>query len=58
MDSIISTMDKSLGKELMRALKKEGFKFHMEHRVVKVENKGKKVVLTAENKKTNWLNIK
>jgi dihydrolipoamide dehydrogenase len=49
--SIIPTMDASLGKELMRVLKKEGFKFNLEHRVQKVENKGKYVVLTALNKK-------
>jgi len=49
--SIIPTMDESMGKELTRILKKEGFKFHMEHRVQKVENKGKNVVLTALNKK-------
>jgi dihydrolipoamide dehydrogenase len=51
MDSIISTMDKSLGKELMRALKKEGFKFHFNHKVKNVTNKGKSVVVTADNKK-------
>ena len=50
-DSIIPTMDKSLGKELTRVLKKEGFKFHMEHKVQKVENTGKGVKLTALNKK-------
>jgi dihydrolipoamide dehydrogenase len=49
--SIIPTMDASLGKELTRVLKKEGFKFNLEHRVQKVENKGKSVVLTALNKK-------
>ncbi|MCT4562543.1 MAG: dihydrolipoyl dehydrogenase [Crocinitomicaceae bacterium] len=49
--SIIPTMDETMGKELTRVLKKEGFKFHMEHRVQKVENKGDKVVLTALNKK-------
>jgi dihydrolipoamide dehydrogenase len=44
-------MDGALGKELTRVLKKEGFKFNLEHRVQKVENKGKSVVLTALNKK-------
>jgi len=51
MDSIIPTMDKSLGKELMRALKKEGFKFNFNHKVKNVTNKGKTVVITADNKK-------
>jgi dihydrolipoamide dehydrogenase len=49
--TILPTMDGSIGKEMMKILKKEGFKFQMEHRVQKVENKGKKVVLTALNKK-------
>lgn len=50
-NSIIPTMDSTMGKELTRVLKKEGFKFNLEHRVQKVINKGKSVVLTALNKK-------
>ncbi len=50
-NSIIPTMDGALSKELTKILKKEGFKFHMEHRVQRVENKGKLVVLNALNKK-------
>jgi len=50
-DSIIPTMDRTLGKELTRVLKKEGFKFYMEHRVQGVVNTGKGVKLTALNKK-------
>lgn len=50
-NTIIPTMDGALGKELTRVLKKEGFKFNLEHRVQKVENKGKSVLLTALNKK-------
>ena len=50
-DSIIPTMDKTLGKELQKALKKEGFKFNFKHAVQKVENKGNKVIVTAKNKK-------
>jgi len=49
--SIIPTMDETMGKELTRILKKEGFKFHMEHKVQKVVNKGKSVELTVLNKK-------
>jgi dihydrolipoamide dehydrogenase len=49
--TIIPTMDGALGKELAKVLKKEGFKFNFEHRVQKVVNKGKSVVLTALNKK-------
>lgn len=50
MDSIIPTMDKELGKELQKVLKKEGFKFHYHHKVKKVENTGKGVKLTADDK--------
>ncbi len=50
-NTIIPSMDSSLGKELTKVLKKDGFKFFMEHRVQNVENKGKGVVLTALNKK-------
>jgi dihydrolipoamide dehydrogenase len=49
--NLLPTMDGSIGKEMMKILKKEGFKFQMEHRVQKVENKGKSIVLTALNKK-------
>lgn len=49
--NILPTMDLSLGKELTKILKKEGFKFHLEHKVQKVENAGKSVKLTALNKK-------
>lgn len=49
--TILPTMDASIGKEFTKILKKEGFKFQLEHRVQKVENKGKSVVLTALNKK-------
>ena len=49
--TLLPTMDGSIGKEMMKILKKEGFKFQMEHRVQKVENKGNLVVLTALNKK-------
>lgn len=50
-DSIIPTMDRTLGKELMKVLKKEGVKFNFHHKVQKVENTGKGVKVTALNKK-------
>ncbi|MFZ9657418.1 MAG: dihydrolipoyl dehydrogenase [Crocinitomicaceae bacterium] len=49
--SILPTMDAGVGKEFTKILKKEGFKFHLEHKVLGVKNKGKYVELTAENKK-------
>ncbi len=50
-DSIIPTMDRTLGKELMKVLKKEGVKFNFNHKVQKVENTGKGVKVTALDKK-------
>jgi dihydrolipoamide dehydrogenase len=49
-DSLIPTMDKSLGKELQKVLKKEGFNFYFNHKVKTVENKGKSVIVKADNK--------
>ena len=49
--TILSTMDGSIGKEFIKILKKDGFKFQLDHKVAKVVNKGKSVVLTAINKK-------
>ena len=50
-DSILPTMDKSLGKEFTKVLKKEGFKFHLELKVQSVTNNGNSVTLKALNKK-------
>ncbi|PKR80079.1 dihydrolipoyl dehydrogenase [Brumimicrobium salinarum] len=50
-DSIIPTMDKTMGKELTKVLKKLKMKFNMKHKVQKVENTGKGVVVTALDKK-------
>ena len=57
MDSIIPTMDRALGKDLMRTLKKDGFKFHFNHKVKNVENKGKSILVTADNKKGEEITI-
>lgn len=50
-DSILPTMDKSVSKEMTKVLKKEGFKFNLNHRVQNVENTGSGVKVTALNKK-------
>ena len=50
-DRILPTMDKAVSKELTKVLKKEGFKFNMNHKVQKVENTGTGVKATALNKK-------
>ncbi|MEN9331387.1 MAG: dihydrolipoyl dehydrogenanse [Bacteroidota bacterium] len=46
-DSIIPTMDKSLGKELQKVLAKTGVEFYLSHAVSGVEVKGKNVKLKA-----------
>jgi dihydrolipoamide dehydrogenase len=58
MDSIIPTMDKSLGKELQKSLKKIGFEFFLKHKVTGVENLGKEVVVKAEIAKGETIEIK
>lgn len=51
MDTIIPTMDRSLGKELMKVMKREGVKFHFKVKVQKVENTGEGVKISALDKK-------
>lgn len=49
---IIPTMDKALGKELQKYLKKElGFDFYLSHKVTEVRGDDKKAYIKAENKK-------
>lgn len=56
--SIIPTMDGSLGKELQRVLKKQGFEFHFNHKVKSAKTKGKEVVITADNEKGEEITFK
>ncbi|WP_373494908.1 dihydrolipoyl dehydrogenase [Aquiflexum sp.] len=58
MDSLIPSMDKTMGKELQKSLKKLGFEFYLKHKVVEVENKGKEVIVKAENSKGETLELK
>ena len=48
-DSIIGTMDRSLGKELQKSLSKIGFEFYLQHKVTSVSTKGNNVKISAEN---------
>jgi dihydrolipoamide dehydrogenase len=52
-DSIIGSMDRSLGKELQKICKKLGFDFYLKHKVTKVENTGNGVELKAQNLANN-----
>ncbi|MDG2344274.1 MAG: dihydrolipoyl dehydrogenase [Flavobacteriales bacterium] len=56
-DTLIPTMDKTLGKELMKILKKEGFKFLFKHAVQNVKSTKTGVILDVKNKKGEIINI-
>lgn len=58
MDSLIPSMDKTMGKELQKSLKKLGFEFFLKHKVTAVESKGKEVTVKAENGKGETIEIK
>ena len=44
LDSLIPTMDGTMGKELLKVAKKMGMDFYLGHKVTAVENKGKEVL--------------
>ena len=59
MDGIIAGMDKSLGKELQRILKKElGFEFYLKHKVMSAKTGKNDVTVTAENDKGEKIELK
>ncbi len=59
MDGLIASMDKSLGKELQRLLKKDlGFDFYFKHKVTGVTAKNKEITVTADNGKGESIEIK
>lgn len=51
LDNLIPTMDLTLGRELQKVLKKNGFDFYLKHKVTAVETKGANVKVIAENTK-------
>lgn len=58
LDSLIPTMDGTMGKELLKVTKKLGMQFYLGHKVTSMENKGKEVVLTAEDKSGKSVELK
>lgn len=58
LDSIIPTMDGTMGKELTKVSKKLGIDVKVSHKVTSVENKGKEVIVKAEDKSGNVVEIK
>ncbi|HEV7232024.1 MAG TPA: dihydrolipoyl dehydrogenase [Bacteroidia bacterium] len=57
-DAIIGTMDRALGKELQKVLKKEGFEFFLKHKVTGVSAKGNEVTVNADNEKGENIQFK
>ncbi|MFQ3213826.1 MAG: dihydrolipoamide dehydrogenase [Marivirga sp.] len=57
-DSLIPTMDGSMGKEMKKIMKKAGVDLKLKHKVTKVENKGKEVEVTVETDKGQTLIVK
>lgn len=57
-DGIIPTMDKSLGKELQKSLKKIGFEFLLSHQVKKVASTAKEVLVEASDTSGKTISIK
>nr|WP_294942684.1 dihydrolipoyl dehydrogenase [uncultured Mucilaginibacter sp.] len=58
MDGIIPTMDKGLGRELQKVLKKLGMDFYLGHKVTGATVKGKEVTVTADTPKGEKLELK
>ena len=57
-ESIIGTMDKALGKELQKVLKKEGFEFYLNHKVTAARASKNEVTVTADNATGEKLELK
>lgn len=58
LDSLIPTMDGTMGKELLKVAKKLGMDIYLGHKVTSVENKGKEITLKAEDKSGKTLELK
>ncbi|MEC3907739.1 dihydrolipoyl dehydrogenase [Tamlana sp. 2201CG12-4] len=58
MNRIIPTMDGGLSKELNKVLKKQKFKINASHKVKSVERAGDEVIVKADNKKGEEVEIK
>lgn len=58
LDSLIPTMDGTMGKELQKSTKKLGMDFYLGHKVVALQNTGNEVVLKAEDKSGKTVELK
>jgi len=57
-DSLVPTMDKMLGRELKKVLKKLGFEYYLKHKVTAVKSTAKTVTVTAESSKGENIELK
>lgn len=58
LDSLIPTMDGTMGKELLKVMKKSGMEFYLGHKITSVESKGKEVTVKAESKDGKTVELK
>jgi dihydrolipoamide dehydrogenase len=58
LDSLIPTMDGTMGKELFKVAKKLGMDFYLGHKVTSLQNTGKEVLLKAEAKDGKTVELK
>ncbi|MDO6808185.1 dihydrolipoyl dehydrogenase [Zobellia galactanivorans] len=58
MDRIIPTMDAGLSKELTKVLKKQKVKLNVSHKVKSVERKGDEIIVKADDKKGQEVELK
>jgi dihydrolipoamide dehydrogenase len=58
LDSLIPTMDGTMGKELLKIAKKLEMDIFLGHKVTSLENKGKEVLLKAEDKSGKVIELK
>ncbi|MGL4631388.1 MAG: dihydrolipoyl dehydrogenase [Leadbetterella sp.] len=56
-EGMIPTMDKTMGKELQKSIKKLGAEFYFDTKVTQIENLGKEVKVTAEDKSGSPVSI-
>lgn len=57
-DSIVSAMDKQLGRELQKVLGKLGFEFLLSHKVTGAQVQGEEVIVSAENTKGEKVEVR
>ncbi|MFM9944065.1 MAG: dihydrolipoyl dehydrogenase [Bacteroidia bacterium] len=57
MEGLVPTMDRTMGKELQKSLKKLGFDYYFKHKVKLLKAKGKTVTVIAENSKGEDINL-